>query len=121
MAMQDLFDSRLGSILRIGRNFSVEGHAVFGKEQMYYNTFFFIEGKIVPSSKILRGIRESIQSNLQEAVQTKYELFDAASSPTLEENYKKAHPGKNLLEAAKKPKVSYTITLDVKKLVPNQF
>lgn len=121
MAMQDLFDSRLGSILRIGRNFSVEGHAVFGKEQMYYNTFFFIEGKIVPSSRILRGIKESIQSNLPEAVKTKYELLDATSSPTLEENYKKAHPGKNLLEAAKKPKVSYTITLDVKKLVSDQF
>jgi hypothetical protein len=37
MAMQELFDSRAGSILRIGRNFSVQdddgnGHAVFGKE-----------------------------------------------------------------------------------------
>ena len=126
MAMQNLFDSRLGSVLRIGRNFSVQdgdgnGHAVFGEEKMYYNTFFFIEGKIVPSSRILRGIKDSIQLHLQEAIKTKYELSNVASSPTFEENYKKAHPNKNLLEAAKKPKVSYSITLDVKKLVPDQF
>ena len=61
--MQDLFDSRIGNILRIGRNFSVRDgdgkeHAVFGKEQMYYNTFFFVGKEIVPSSRILRGIKE---------------------------------------------------------------
>ena len=119
--MQDLFDSRLGSILRVGRNFSVEGHSVFGKEDMYYNTFFFIEREIVPSSRILRGIKESIQTNLQDAVKTRYELSNPASSPTFEEHYSKAHPGENLLTAASKPKVSYTITLDISKLVPERF
>lgn len=127
VAMQELFDSRAGSILRIGRNFSVQDengkeHAVFGKEQMYYNTFFFIEGKIVPSSRILRGIKDSIQTNLQKSISTKYELSKAAASPTLEESYgKKAHPNENLLTAAQQPRVSYSITLDVSKLVPDQF
>ena len=120
-AMQDLFDSRLGSILRIGRNFSVENHPVFGKEDMYYNTFFFIEKEIVPSSRILRGIKESIQTNLQDAVKIRYELSNPTSSPTFEEHYNKAHPGENLLAAASKPKVSYTITLDISKLVPERF
>jgi hypothetical protein len=68
---------------------------------MYYNTFFFIEGKIVPSSRILRGIKDSIQTNLQGSINTKYELSKAAASPTLEEYYrKKAHPNENLLTAA---------------------
>jgi hypothetical protein len=87
---------------------------------MYYNTFFFIEGKIVPSSRILRGIKESIQTNLQNSINIKYELSKASPSPTFEENYKnKVHPNTNLLEAARQPKISYTITLDVKKLVPD--
>lgn len=116
-AMQNLFDSHLGSILRIGRNFSVDGHAVFGEEQTYYNTFFFIEKEIVPSSQILRGIKETIQTGLQKTVKTRYELSDAASSPTFEEHYKKAHPGQNLLDAAEKPRVSYSVTLNVADLV----
>lgn len=121
-ALQDLFDSRMGSILRIGRNFSVSdsdgnGHAVFGEEKMYYNTFFFIEKEIVPSSVILRAIKEAIQTGLQNSVTTKYELSKPEVSPTFEQNYKEPKPSENLLVAAKKPEVSYSITLNVADLV----
>jgi hypothetical protein len=116
---QDLFDSRMGSILRVGRSFSTDGEdGVFGEEKMYYNTMFFIEGKIVPSSVILTAIKEEIKSrNINEIFKSEYTLGGKEATPTLQSNYNKAHPNLNLIEAARKAKVSYNISLDVKGLV----
>ena len=117
---QDLFDSRMGNILRVGRNFSTDGEdGVFGEEKMYYNTMFFIEDKIVPSSVILTAIKEEIKSrNINELFKSEYALHGGkAAVPTLQSNYKKAHPNLNLIGAARETRVSYNISLDVKSLV----
>lgn len=117
---QDLFDSRMGNILRVGRSFSTDGEdGVFGEEKMYYNTMFFIEDKIVPSSVILTAIKEEIKNrNIDEIFKSEYSLHGGkAATPTLQSNYNKAHPNLNLIGAAQEARVSYNISLDVKGLV----
>jgi hypothetical protein len=43
-------------MLKIYDTFSVEGDGLFGSEDVYFNTFFWINNKLVPSSYILENV-----------------------------------------------------------------
>ena len=61
--LHDLFESRIGNILRIGYVFSTNSaDSPFGTPKMYYNSFFLIGEHYVPSSVILEGLLEQLTS-----------------------------------------------------------
>jgi hypothetical protein len=63
--LKTLFDERIGDILKIRDNFSVEGkNNPFSNEQTYYNSFFIIGSRIVTSSSILDNMIESIKNSI---------------------------------------------------------
>lgn len=112
--LQPIFESRLGHVLRVGRDFSVDGHAIFGEPKMYYNSFFFIEGEYIPSSVILEGLLEQLDSGvLQNYANISYS-FTNSPDATLENYYNKL-PSKAF--ALEKQRIHYNVTLDVRALV----
>ena len=50
--MKDMFDARIPAMLKMYENFSVGGDNTFAVEQLYFNTFYWINSKLVPSSYI---------------------------------------------------------------------
>jgi hypothetical protein len=54
--MKDIFDSRIPQMLKMSENFSVGGDNTFSVEQIYFNTFYWINSKLVPSSYILDAL-----------------------------------------------------------------
>jgi hypothetical protein len=121
-SIKKIFDSRIGNILRVGTEFNAD--EIFGKRDMYYNTMFLIADDYVPSSIILRSIREQINASKNDLWRSEYEVGPVASSPKLEDAYTqekgKGHLASSLysvLYDGKKPRIDYSISLNVKELV----
>lgn len=110
-----LFESRMGYLLRIGNNFSVAGtDGLFGKPQMYYNSFFIISEYYVPSSVILESILEELRGdNIQKYTTIDYNLTN--NKEMVFENYYTNLPQRQ--DALEAQKIHYNITLDVAALV----
>ena len=53
--------------MRVRQAFSVENDSIFGKPKMYFNTFFFVNGKLVPSSAILKTIIDVLANKIDES------------------------------------------------------
>ena len=51
--LKPLFDSRIPYMLKIADTFSVKGDENFFSEAVYFNTFYWINKKLIPSSYIL--------------------------------------------------------------------
>jgi hypothetical protein len=50
--LEPLFNSRIPHMLRMGERFSAK-EGFFAREDVYFNTFYWINKKLVPSSYIL--------------------------------------------------------------------
>lgn len=111
--LEEVFDTRVGQILKIVDNFSVQGeNNPFTKQKNYYNTFFIIGNVIKPSSEILVQIRDNLQQKLQgvgiESF-TRYTLHEPEKEPRRQKtNVDKSLSFKYL---ASFPKIRYDITV----------
>lgn len=86
--LQQVFDSRIGRILRIGSEFNTD--KIFKNRQIYYNTMFLIAGEYIPSSVILTAIKNQLKNGSQEGYITSfYTVTKPQNSPKLEERYQK--------------------------------
>jgi hypothetical protein len=54
--LKPVFDSRVPYMLRLAREFSVNGDTDFMSHSVYFNTFYWINKKLVPSSYILEQL-----------------------------------------------------------------
>jgi hypothetical protein len=101
----------LGNILRVGHNFSVAGqNGLFGKPQMYYNSFFLIGEHYVPSSVILESLLEQLTSGqLQKYANIQYDISNGTD--VIFDNYYSKPPSRQ--KALENQKIHYNITLDV--------
>lgn len=114
--VKGIFDGYLDNILKISEDFSVENSDIFGKQQLYFNTFFVISDRIVPSSYILQQIINELEQNSKEAITSSY--YISSSEP--DENvwlYTNRIAKGNLVDYANKIKVHWNITLNLNKIL----
>lgn len=64
---ENYFKYSIDRIMRVRQAFSVEKDSVFGQTKMYFNTFFFVNGKLVPSSAILKTIIDVLANKIDES------------------------------------------------------
>lgn len=118
-SLSQFFETRLGNIIRIGSQFGVDPNdsafgKIFGTPKMYYNSFFLIADKYIPSSVILESLLAQLQSGqLQKVANIQYSVTND-SNFTLENYYQKI-PSKS--KALEKQKIHYNVILDVQSLV----
>ena len=60
--MEQVFQSSMDKIMRIDKIFSGNTGFVFAKEQMYFNTFFFVNDMIIPACTMIKSIIKSIEN-----------------------------------------------------------
>ena len=60
--MSQVFQSSMDKIMRIDKIFSGDTGFLFAKEQMYFNTFFFVNDMIIPACTMIKSIINSIEN-----------------------------------------------------------
>lgn len=60
--MSQIFQSSMDKIMRIDKIFSGDTGFLFAKEQMYFNTFFFVNDMIIPACTMIKSIINSIEN-----------------------------------------------------------
>lgn len=63
----EYFRYNIDRISRIDQAFSVKDHPIFGNTDLYFNTFFFVDKKLVPSSAILKTIIRVLDNKINES------------------------------------------------------
>ena len=114
--LKDVFDSRIPSMLKMYENFSVGGDNTFAVEQIYFNTFFWVHSKLVPSSYILDRLIKQLNSKTEQIINSEYTYYEPSPSPSLKPNGKK-DPSGNMLTMAKRVKITYDIEIDLSKII----
>ena len=114
--LKDVFDSRIPSMLKMYENFYVGGDNTFSVEQIYFNTFFWINSKLVPSSYILDRLIKQLSGNMDQIINSEYTYHEPSASPALKPNGKK-DPSGNMLTMAKRVRVTYDIEIDLSKII----
>ena len=114
-------------ILKIDQRFASED-SLFGDMDIYHNTFFNISGKYVPSSVVVQAIIDSIQKNsssdsmadlVRAHFSTKHNLSSGDKWTPSVDNTDVTRLYENRDNYVKATRISYSITLDVNKLIEN--
>ena len=119
----------IAKILGVDRAFASE-NSLFIQEKVYHNTFFNISGNYIPSSHIVQSIIDSLNKN--EKKDSMSELVRAHFSSKHKQSGKKVwNPYitnedvnivyENRLKYVGSSTISYSITLDVQKLINNIY
>ena len=130
MVMNNVFASNLDKILRIDRTF--EAASVLTKFDRYYNTFFMINNRLVPSSQILQTIIDALYQIKNSAYSsdiisfkiTKIQKTEDVNTlgqliETNERINQRYHM--NILEMANLVKLSYILVFDVDALLKQAY
>ena len=89
----------------------------FSEKALYFNTFFIIGDKIVPSSAILTGIINSLSSATIDKSITSSFSISAPSGGTEKWNYDNVLPSSSTLNLANATKVSWIITINLNSIL----
>lgn len=114
--MKDMFDARIPAMLKMYENFSVGGDNTFAVEQLYFNTFYWINSKLVPSSYILGQLINQLDNKQESIIKSEYTLSQPVSGYSFQKKPLEIKSG-SMLKAAKKIKVSYDITIDLSNII----
>lgn len=122
--LDSLFKAYSDKILRIDNTFQ-SANPLFGTEQLYYQTFFIINGQFVPASAMLQAIIESLHQTT-EAQAMEFILDDVQISDNKgktfediikEHNFDDKRYSKNLESVANAVSLSYHINLDFDNII----
>ena len=114
--LKELFDARVPQMLKMYENFSVGGDHTFSVEQIYFNTFYWINSKLVPSSYILDQLINQLKNHSEGIIKTSYTLHQPESNYTYQKKPKEAN-NSSMLKAAKKARITYDISIDLKDII----
>ena len=114
---KDVFDARVPTMLKMYEGFSVAGDTDFSLHQMYFNTFFWINQYLVPSSVILDGLIKQLRKKKgAQMISTKYTLYEPDKKQSFQKNPNLV--GQSTMSAmAKKLKMEYEIEIELPKFV----
>lgn len=112
--LKPIFDSRIPQMLKIKDLFSAKDNGAnsFLSETVYFNTFFWINKKLVPSSYILNQLIEQFEKNTEKVVSSIYSI----SEPDRQNSFQKSPifaDKLDMLYMANKLKMHYEITIDL--------
>ncbi len=125
--LQNIFNTKLDSIIRLNRKFSSD-MAAFGINTTYSNTFFIVNGKLVPGSSILQALINAFKKSYSNSTIINFEITeiknqDANSLPELIEtghrNIRRYHM--NVFDMSNLVKLSYKITLNIDNLIQQAY
>ena len=114
--MKDIFDARIPTMLKMYENFSVGGDNTFAVEQVYFNTFYWINSKLVPSSYILDQLIKQLDNKQESVIKSEYTLSSPIPGYSLQKKPLEVESG-SMLKAAKKIKVTYDISIDLSGII----
>ena len=113
---KDIFDARVPTMLKMYEGFSVAGDEQFSLHQVYFNTFFWINKHLVPSSVILDGLIKQLRQKNSSMIETKYTIYEPKREFSLQKEpnlLKKS----SMSAMAKKLKLEYDIEIELPKFV----
>ena len=110
------FDAKIPDMIRVRGEFSVKKDADFTNRAMYFNTFYWINKHLVPSSYLLEKLIEQLEDNADKIVYGKYSLSNPVYDYQLQKQ-PRALQTDNMFTAANKLKMSYDITIDLSKFM----
>lgn len=115
--VKSVFDNYIDNILKVSDVFGTGNDTVFGDEDLYFNTFFVIADKIVPSSAILQSIINLVSGyGDKQLIDTSYSISQPIKEgPKYTLGQEQESPNYN--EFANYIKVNWNIFLRVEEIV----
>ena len=110
--LKPLFDARVPQMLKMSETFSVKGDQNFMEESVYFNTFYWINSKLVPSSYILEQLINQLSKGTNGIINTVYSISQPDSSYTYQKQPQLAG-NTSMFSAANKLRMSYEIDIDL--------
>ena len=111
--LEPLFNSRIPHMLRMSERFKTK-EGDFTKEDIYFNTFYWINKKLVPSSYILTQIIDQLEKTTDgKNVTANYYLKQNAPGINFKNIPQMAYKNKPMIDAAKYLDMGYEITIDL--------
>lgn len=133
MKLEPVFQSYVDKIVRIDNVFrgyaddNQGGGFLFGKEQLYFNTFFIINDKIIPASAMIQAIIDTLNQKTDSDV-LKFQINSISETRnvnTFEDiiiaNQRKKRYSEDYEKVANLVKISYTITFDFNEILNNAY
>ena len=109
--IKTVFDAHINNILKISEKFQSSADSPFGTKQVYYNTFFLIGAKLVPSSAILTAIIEQLRKASDSYIISQYSISGPEGEPRYNDTDPQGNKSVSTSSAANKIKMSYKISL----------
>ena len=118
--ISEIFEGYIDNILKVSDEFQAD-MKFFSEKALYFNTFFIIGDKIVPSSAILTGIINSLSSATIDKSITSSFSISAPSGETEKWNYDNVLPSSSTLNLANATKVSWIITINLNSILNQAY
>ena len=127
--LEPVFQANVDKIVRIDNVFKGDKGYIFGKEKLYFNTFFIVNQHFVPASAMVDAIiRELNLINAKEILKFHLNAISTKENPdgtTLESVIKEGGRAKrysgSILKVANLVKISYTINFDFDQIINNAY
>ena len=124
--LKEVYDSRIPQMLKIADQFSVSGDSFFGRETVYFNSFFWINKHLVPASWILDKIIKGFKPEDEGIIRSQYNFSTPLKNKMRYQIYSKEHRETgsvpfSIEDAARKIKAEYNITIDLSEFANMKF
>lgn len=114
--LDSFFEGHIDNILRLSDEFQADVEE-FAKPQLYYNTFFLISDKFVPSSVLLSAIIDNLKSaENNKYIEGRFDITPPTGGTPVwtPESWSTTEPLENL---AARVKIGYSINLQIEKIL----
>lgn len=119
--IKEIFDLYVDNILKISEEFSVENSEIFGAQQVYFNSFFIVENRIVPSSAIIKAIIKQLEKANEQTLLTSSYYINGAQTSDDVWSHKKTTPSASVMELANKIQINWNVKLDLEQIINSAY
>lgn len=117
--IEDVFGGYIDNILKVSDQFQANTRA-FANEALYFNTFFVIGDKFVPSSAMLTAIIQSLQmADTDRLVSSSFSISEPTSGETWQQD--EPYTSTSAIALANQVKISWYITLDMNQILDQAY
>ena len=116
--IEKIFESYADNIIKLSDKFQAND-SFFGKERTYYNTFFLIRDKVVPSSAILKALIRQLRrltNNTKRVITSSFTIQGKPKSDGIRYPEKK-QSSIDALDTANNIKINYSISLNLENIL----
>lgn len=118
-ATTDFFEGYVDNILKVSDQFQANS-APFLNPNLYFNSFFIVQNRVVPSSAILQTIINQLNSKQDQIIKSSFILKDPSGGLVYTGLHYDHHLGTEYVKkAANCVTINYKITLDLNQVIAN--